>query len=115
MYRLYNNCSNRVATIRSINEVEVNTSDAEAQVDANADMAKEKTTKLFKADQRYKIYKDILFNQPTIEVSYFVAAYGFAGVVLSCLVTSVILLVPVHNVIEEPQYWYVVMPGYTMI
>ena len=111
MDRLSNSRSNRVATISSINEVEVSTSDAEAPVDANADMAKEKTTKLFKADQRYQIYKDIWFNQPTIEVSYFVAAYGFAGVVLSCLLTSTIPLIPVHNVIEEPKYWYVGMTG----
>ena len=109
MDKFSNSCSNRVATIPWNNEVVVNTYDAEVQVDANADIEKEKATKLLKAAQRYQTYKAILFNQPTIQVSYFVATYGFTGVVLSCLLTSVILLIPVHNLIEEPQYWYVGM------
>ena len=118
MYRFSNIRNNKVAALSSISEVEGNSpntpntlDDTAAKVGANLEIAREKITKLFKADQRCQIYKDILLNQPTIEAPYYVALYGFVGIILSCLLTSTILLIPVHNVIEEPEYWYVGMIG----
>ena len=78
---------------------------------ANAEIENERIEKLLKSDQRNQVYKNILFNKPASEVPYYTAVYGFVGIVLGIVVTSVYILIPVHNVIEEPKYWYVGMTG----
>ena len=118
MDRFSNICKNKVAALSPIVDVESNPpntpntpTDTEAKVGANLEIAREKIARLFKEGQRCQIYKDILYNEPTTEVPRYVAMYGFVTIILTCLLTSIILLIPVHNVIEEPEYWYVGMIG----
>ena len=62
--------------------------------------------KSLKADERYQSYKDILFSKPSGGIPWFVVMYGLSGIILSILLASIIILIPVHNVLEEPHYWY---------
>ena len=58
------------------------------------------------AQDRYKIYRDILLNQSEKNIPYRFAFYSLSCILLSIATTSIILLIPVHNVLEEPQYWW---------
>ena len=58
------------------------------------------------AQDRYKIYRDILLNQSEKDIPYRFAFYSLSCILLSIATTSIILLIPVHNVLEEPQYWW---------
>jgi hypothetical protein len=51
-------------------------------------------------------FKDILCNKP-LEWKYWqLALTGFGGIIATSLSTSLYTLIPAHNVIKNPQYWY---------
>ena len=71
----------------------------------NDPVESEKLDRALKADQRYKIYKEILHNSYTDKIPSKVALYGFGGVVLGILCNCITTLIPMHNVIEQPEYF----------
>ena len=69
----------------------------------------EKEQKLFKSTMRYQAYRDILYNEDSSKYSTCTAFYGFNGVLFGLFMNSVTALIPIHNVIEEPGYFYEVI------
>ena len=61
------------------------------------------------AQTRHQTYKDILFGESENDVSYTYVFYSLSCIILSVAITSIITLVPVHNVMIEPQYWWEVL------
>ena len=61
------------------------------------------------AQTRHQTYKDILFGQSDNDVPYTFVFYSLSCIILSVTITSIITLVPVHNVLIEPQYWWEVL------
>ena len=61
--------------------------------------------------QRSKKFKLILSGRCDEQVSPIIMLKSFAGVLLGIAVTSSITLLPQHNVIEKPKYWYESMYG----
>lgn len=45
-------------------------------------------------------------HDPVRKISWWYAFTIFSGIILSCLITSVITLIPQHNVIEMPKFWF---------
>ena len=56
--------------------------------------------------QRSKKFKNILSGRCDEKVSPIIILKSFAGVLLGIAFTSSITLLPQHNVIEKPEYWY---------
>jgi len=66
----------------------------------------EREGKLYRATMRHHTYRDILFNEDTSRYSTCTAFYGLNGVLLGLFMNSITALVPIHNVIYEPEYFY---------
>ena len=57
--------------------------------------------------QRNKIYEDIIKNESITRYVYRFLLFGIlGGTTLGLFCTSTITLLPCHNVINEPHYWY---------
>ena len=74
--------------------------------DASHEIEEEKRIKLVEDMHRYNIYKDILLGNPDDNWHYYHAFYGMITIVLSNLLCGIITVIPMHNVILEPFYWY---------
>ena len=61
------------------------------------------------AESRSVAFKNIIMNKSTENVPAYVALYGFSGTLLSLATTSLLTLIPLHNLITHPQYWYEVI------
>ena len=85
------------------------TYDGELEENAADQIENERLVKSLKADERYQSYKDILFSKPSGGIPGFVVMYGLSGIILSMLFVSMIVLIPVHNILEQPYYWYEAM------
>ena len=70
-------------------------------------VAKEMKEKKVKAKKRNEFYKNILFNtEEENKIPLYVALYGFAGPLFGILLTCALGLIPLHNVIIHPEYFY---------
>ena len=69
----------------------------------------EKEQKFFTAIQRQQAYRDILFNENTNKYSACTAFYGLNGVLFGLFMNSITALIPIHNVIKQPEYFYEVI------
>ena len=60
-----------------------------------------------KSNRRLEAFREIIFrcNKP-IKFGFIFTLYGFFGILLSFISTISYTLIPVHNLIENPQYWY---------
>ena len=65
----------------------------------------EKVERSQKADKRYKNYQAILHHSYTDDIPIVFAFYGLGGVVLGILANCIATLIPMHNVIEQPEYY----------
>ena len=88
-----------------LDKTTVNVIDA-SEWNANHEIDDEKRIKAKEDKDRYNIYKDILLGKPDDHCNYYHALYGLLAIVLSNLLCSIITVVPIHNVILEPFYWY---------
>ena len=86
-------------------ETPVNVIDA-SEWDARHEIDEEKRIKAVEDMHLYNIYKDILFCKPDNSCRYYYALYGLLPIVLSNLLCTIITVIPMHNVIVEPFYWY---------
>ena len=57
--------------------------------------------------RRLDEFQMILMNYSQIPFKYIL--YGFANVIVSLLVVSILTLIPLHNIITSPEYWYETM------
>ena len=59
-----------------------------------------------KSNYRHKIFQDILLNDlgPTETLKYL--GYGIGSILITMLSTSLISLIPAHDVILDPSYWF---------
>ena len=72
-------------------------------------MAQEKSKYRSSCNERFNIYRNYFHNTlPEYNVLPYLL-YGLFGIISSFLATSVFVLVPVHDVIIHPEYWYEVM------
>ena len=58
------------------------------------------------AQKRYQTYKTVLFGRPDNNVPYTFIFYNLSCTALSVAVTSIYTLIPIHNMLAEPQYWW---------
>ena len=56
--------------------------------------------------QRSEKFKHILNSKCEDKISVIIIWYSFAGIILGIIFTSTVTLLPQHNVIENPEYWY---------
>ena len=80
-------------------------------INAKEEIEAEKITKEMERKERYKIYRDILLNKSKYKIPYCYGFYGaIASIVLSIGLTSIITIIPVHDVMNKnqdmSQYWY---------
>ena len=103
--------------MKTITIVPINTSSQDgATINQVEDpVESEKLERAFKAEKRYNVYQEILHNSYTDAISIKVAFYGFGGVILGILANCVATLIPMHNVIEQPEYFLeftlIALPG----
>ena len=45
-------------------------------------------------------------NKDTTKIAWYVAFYGLAGIVIGFISTSTAILLPAHNIIQHPDYWW---------
>lgn len=76
------------------------------------EIKQEMAKKLLWDTQFIKGVNDVIRNIATEKLSFWFCLYGFAGVVLSIVLTSIITIWPQHNVIMMPQYWYELILSY---
>ena len=86
------------------------TSDANAIFEDNPVQA-EKVEMLIRAEKRFHEFKEIIYNQQTQKIPYYVFFYGIGGVLLGVLTNLITTLVPVRDAIENPSYSYDSLPS----
>ena len=61
-----------------------------------------------KENKRHDDFKKVICNEVNNNSSYsqFAGFYGFGGVVLGTVIGSIIVLIPTHDVIKNPDYFY---------
>ena len=64
----------------------------------------EKLEMLIRAEKRLHEFKEIIYNQQTQKIPYYVFFYGIGGVLLGILTNLITALVPVRDAIENPAY-----------
>ena len=79
--------------------------------DTNADAARrvlqlDKEVNILQSQIRMETFKDILCDNPFEWKSWQYALTGFGGIIFAVISTSLYTLIPAHNVIEHPHYWY---------
>ena len=70
---------------------------------------KEKQEKKWKAEKRHTSYKNVLYNIPNTSdngISCYVGMYGLAGTVFGVILNSPLALIPLNNVLTNPEYFY---------
>lgn len=93
----------KVYTIRNFN---LPTSTGQSLNSSPIAIEQEKSRHIFQSNQRTEIFREILSNTATekAHVKYFL--YGLIRVGITLILTLPFSLIPVHNVIETPAYWY---------
>ena len=89
----------------------VNVLTHEDQSNSNDDAARrvlqlEKEIHILQSQIRMETFKDILCNNPLQRKSWQYVLTAFGGIIATMISTSLYTLIPAHNVIENPQYWY---------
>ena len=74
--------------------------------DVSRQIEEQKRIKALEEEHRYNTYLDILLGKPDDNWHYYHALLGLGSIILSNVLCCVITFVPMHNVIEEPFYWY---------
>ena len=58
------------------------------------------------SDNRRSVFKDILYNNQGDKKASKYIIYDLVGIIATLLSTCIYTLIPYHNIIEHPQYWY---------
>ena len=66
----------------------------------------EREDHMLQSEERYEIFKDILNNQSREIVSPKYLLYAFLGILPALASKWVYTLIPVHNAVLNPNYWY---------
>ena len=74
--------------------------------DAKQAINNEREEHIRKAKQRSEVFENILRNSYKLQDPIKHVLSGIAGILLAMIAASVYTLVPVHNLIEQPEYWY---------
>ena len=72
-------------------------------------VSQEMQNKKLKTRNRYNTFKDIIYNTHssfTNEAPCHVGMYGLLGAIFGVLLNVPLGLIPIHNVIENPEYFY---------
>ena len=79
----------------------------------------EKEDHIAQSERRYETFRNILFNQSTDKVSPKYVLFAVIGILPALASKWIYTLIPVHNVIQDPYYWYELplqlMFGYLLI
>ena len=62
-----------------------------------------------KSDKRLKLLRQILHGTMEEKISIKYVFYVFATILLTYIISCYMTLIPVHNLIENPQYWWETM------
>ena len=73
---------------------------------ATREIEKEKVKHTLISEERTRVFEDILDNTPSRHVSLKYIFKVFYGLIVLLISITVYTLVPVHNVVLHPQYWY---------
>ena len=71
----------------------------------------EKIEMLIKAEKRFHEFKEIIYNQHTQKIPYYVFFYGIGGILLGILTNLITALVPVRDAIENPSHFFDSLPS----
>ena len=66
----------------------------------------EKEDAELRSQRRKEIFSNIVRSSSSNSVPYKHAFYAFLGILTSITATSFFTLIPAHNVIEDPSYWF---------
>ena len=105
----------KVSPIAAVNVVDIEKESQEQSLglenrnDGKEGIEIEREQKLYNATMRHHSYRDILFNEDSNRYSSYIPFLGLNGVLLGLFMNSITALVPVHNVIYEPEYFYEVI------
>ena len=61
------------------------------------EIEEEQTARRIAAEERFKIYRDLLLNKSDHDVPYYYIFYSLSSIILSVGLTSIITFIPVHN------------------
>ena len=77
------------------------------------EIEEEQMARAIVAEERYKIYRDLLLNQSEHDIPYYYALYGLSSIFLSVALTSIITLIPCHNMMDKSRdmsgYWWEIL------
>ena len=73
---------------------------------SSTEIGLEKLEHELKSEQRIKLFNDILSNSPTQNSWIRYVLYGLSSLVITLLATSQFTMIPAHNIIHYPEYWY---------
>ena len=72
-----------------------------------AEVEKENSIQIEKCKKRHEIFENLITGNPSREtVSFKYGLYCILDFVLTLLATSVVVIIPMHNLILNPEYWY---------
>ena len=63
------------------------------------EIEEEQTARRIAAEERFKIYRDLLLNKSDHDVPYYYIFYSLSSIILSVGLTSIITFIPVHNML----------------
>ena len=76
------------------------------QLEAMEEIEQEKRLKDVENTKRYQEYLDIMLNKPDDSWHYWEISYTLTSIILSNVLCCIITLIPMHNTIVQPFYWW---------
>ena len=76
------------------------------QLEAMEEIEQEKRLKEVENSKRYQEYLDIMLNKPDDNWHYWEVSYTLTSIILSNVLCAIITLIPMHNTIVQPFYWW---------
>ena len=66
----------------------------------------EKQRMIDKCTRRHQILKDVIYNEDHQNYPYYTGLLGLGGIILGILMNYLPAIVPLHDMIENPEYFY---------